>query len=162
MRMKAGTAIKKQEAKGTVGRPSYKDKALLDNILNRLSNGESLNSICKDPGFPAVGTIHLWRRRHPEFNEKFQEARRCQVEARLDQAFDICDDAEMHSAEKKVRIDTYRWFASKIVNDFKDKVEVTHKGDEELVDRLEKARLRIESFNNQENDDEPSTPGVSS
>ena len=48
---------------------------LADEICERLSKGEPLAEICRDPYMPAVRTVSHWKDAHPDFKERFLQAR---------------------------------------------------------------------------------------
>ena len=131
------------------GRPSIYSKDLTDRICIRLSLGESVRSICKDPEMPSQALIYQWLYRHPEFLEQYTRAREEQAETHADQIVDIADetpallevkdkegnivDIKLDSAYiawQKQRIDSRKWNASKQrPKKYGDRV--THGGDDE-------------------------------
>ena len=130
------------------GRPTdYKDE-IADEICARLIEGESLNKICKDDHMPQRQTIYNWKRQNEEFFDKYERARRDQIDTFIDQIIDIADDNtndtiefdkngkkikipnKEHMMRSGLRIDTRKWIASKIMpKRFGDKVEVEHSGE---------------------------------
>ena len=57
------------------GRPSTFDPAVAEAICARLSKGEPLASICRDPGMPPVRTVSEWKARQETFSADFARAR---------------------------------------------------------------------------------------
>ena len=57
------------------GRPSLYSPDLAQDILDRLSNGETLASICRTDDYPAYRTISDWKGKHPQFSADFARAR---------------------------------------------------------------------------------------
>lgn len=55
--------------------PSTYTEALADEICERLSKGEPLAAICRDEHMPAVRTVSKWKKAHPDFEERFLQAR---------------------------------------------------------------------------------------
>ena len=55
----------------TVGRPTLYSLELADNICERLGNGESMRSVCRDNSMPCMQTIWRWLREKTEFNEQY-------------------------------------------------------------------------------------------
>lgn len=49
-----------------VGRPMICGDVMLDEIYDRLCQGERLQAICRDPAMPGRSTVHAWLKRHPE------------------------------------------------------------------------------------------------
>lgn len=135
--------------KKPMGRPSIYSKDLTDRICIRLSLGESVRSICKDPEMPSQALIYQWLYRHPDFLEQYTRAREEQAETHADQIVDIADetpallevkdkegnivDIKLDSAYiawQKQRIDSRKWNASKQrPKKYGDRV--THGGDDE-------------------------------
>ncbi len=103
-------------------------KEICDIICDRLIEGESLRSICRDPEMPAASTVLKWLIAHPEFALQYARAREAQAEGMVDEMLDIADDAQNDWMEKrglqvpdneaiqrsKLRVDTRRWIASKM------------------------------------------------
>jgi hypothetical protein len=48
---------------------------LADEIIERLSGGEPLAEICRDAHMPKVRTVSDWKKQHPDFGERFLQAR---------------------------------------------------------------------------------------
>jgi hypothetical protein len=88
---------------------------LADLICTRISEGESLRSICKDPGMPTEGTVRGWAlRNHDGFEVKYRQARLLQLDAWADAIVDIADDPSRDPRDRQVRVDTRKWLMSKI------------------------------------------------
>jgi hypothetical protein len=58
-----------------MGRPSKFTAKIGREICDRLSEGEPLARICRDPHMPAVRTVGDWREVHPAFSADFARAR---------------------------------------------------------------------------------------
>ena len=69
-----------------MGRPSICSEELVDEICNRLSEGESLLRICKDEHMPARRTIERWilDPRHEDFCRRYMRA----ITIRAERIFD--------------------------------------------------------------------------
>lgn len=74
-----------------MGKPSLYTEEIAQAIVDRVSTGETLTSICADEGMPKVRTISDWRKQHPEFAERFAQARLDGFDAIADQALKISD-----------------------------------------------------------------------
>jgi hypothetical protein len=73
-----------------MGRPTLYSDDLADDICDRLVNGgTTLRRICAEEGMPTVSVVYNWRHTHPDFGEKFQEARRRQADMLRDEADEI-------------------------------------------------------------------------
>jgi len=66
---------------GSAGRPAWNrglsgyGPELVEAITDRLCLGETLQSVCRDPGMPSIGTVYNWLRAHPEFVEAYRRAK---------------------------------------------------------------------------------------
>lgn len=106
------------------------------------------------PHLPTYMTLSNWRKKYPEFAERYLQAKRMQVEQLADDLVLISDDASKdvlkrtvvtdegteHSetpnaaaiSRSKLRVDTRKWLLSRMVDVFKDKstvetnVTITH------------------------------------
>lgn len=126
-------------AKHPGGRPLSTVKpfsqAVADTICERLSNGESLISICGDKGFPSRPTIIEWTKRDPEFGLQYARAREHQAEYFVDELTLIADDGRNdfmmkarergddfidvnreHLERSKTRIATRQWVIERILS----------------------------------------------
>ena len=118
------------------GRPSKYTPELAERILRRMYSGESLRSICRDPDIPDRTTVDLWRVKNEEFYRQYAHARRAQVEARIEDSWEMLQDTPMcevpdpdGGVSKRVdgaavqlmraRWDAARWEASKLLRGIK-------------------------------------------
>jgi len=103
-----------------------------DAICNRLAEGESLRSICKDEDQPSMATVFKWLNDFPAFSEQYARAREEQAEALADEITSIADEVGTRSlvneegeevlvafdatavARNRLRIDARKWVASKL------------------------------------------------
>jgi len=83
---------------------------MADAVFERLSEGESLTSICADPTMPSMSTVFYWRRRFPEFDEAVRVARAIQAERLCDLGWEAAQDATPETAYlTHVRLTQLRW-----------------------------------------------------
>ena len=88
---------------------------LADLICTRLSEGESLRSICRDPGMPTEATVRGWAlRNHDGFDARYRQARQLQMDAWADFIVDIADESHRDARDRQIRVDTRKWIMSKI------------------------------------------------
>lgn len=101
-------------------------------ICDRISYGESLRTICKDADMPACSTVFKWLNDIDGFSEQYARARETQVEGLIDELVEIADEADQEAgavAQAKLRIDTRKWFITKVAaKKYGDKVDVTSNG----------------------------------
>jgi hypothetical protein len=111
------------------GRPSIYTQELVDIILQRIADGESLRSVCRDKKMPHVSTVIKWRSENQEFLAQYEEARISQAQHLFDQLIDIADTGE-DVARDRLRVDTRKWYLSKVLPKvYGDKLDLTTKGD---------------------------------
>ena len=124
--------------KRPVGRPPFTQKPfsqdIADSICKRLSNGESLISICEDKGYPDRDAVNEWAKRDSEFGLQYARARELQAEYFADELMLISDDGRNdfmertrgrgevfvdanreHLERSKIRISTRQWVIERIL-----------------------------------------------
>lgn len=113
------------------GRPTKFTQELADTICERISNGETLRSICRDIKF-APSTVIEWTWNNRDFSEQYTRARLKQADAYadmiLDEAFNSLDPQI-----GRLRVDALKWVASKLApKRYGDKVEVEQTGTQKV------------------------------
>ncbi|WP_200952406.1 transposase [Mesorhizobium sp. Root552] len=115
------------------GRPSDYSEELADIICERLADGESLRSICRDEGMPHASTVCRWLASDDRtaFREQYARARELQADALFDEALEIADTpvegVTYKETEKgtyvtrgdmiehrRLRVDTRKWMVGKL------------------------------------------------
>lgn len=76
---------------GKAGRPTIYSDTLGDTICARISDGESLRSICRDETMPARSTVFVWLSEIDEFRTKYVRAREFQAESYADEIVELSD-----------------------------------------------------------------------
>jgi hypothetical protein len=129
-----------------IGRPTAYTPEIAAAICERMANGESLRSICREEGMPAESTVRLWHVEDREgFSAQYTKAREAQMDALAEDILDIADDVSLDwkktangaevvdsevVARSRLRVDTRKWLMSKIApKRFGDRV--VHAGDPE-------------------------------
>jgi len=115
-----------------MGRPSDYSEEIASKICERLSDGDSLRSICDEEGFPHRNTVRRWLIQFPEFRAQYTLAREEQADTLFDEILDIADDARNdwmarqgenadgyelngdHVRRSQMRIDARKWMAGKL------------------------------------------------
>lgn len=95
-------------------RPLEFNEAVADAICERLADGESLRSICRDDEMPAKSTVFKWLGLIPAFADQYARARETQADSLADDIVDIADDKKLEPNDKRVRIDARKWLAGKL------------------------------------------------
>lgn len=146
-----------------VARPTSYTKEIGDLICERLAEGKSLLSICKKEEMPHKTTVYRWllsdNDLHDEFRTNYALAREIQYQSMADELMDIADDGTndyvVSNSEEgdlcrvnpeaigrsRLRVDTRKWFMSKVLPKFKDKPEESASTDmasvlQSLIDKL--------------------------
>ena len=116
------------------GRPTIYTQDLSDIICERLSLGESMRSVSRDPDMPASATMFRWLREKPEFREQYEIAKEESADALVEEMLEIADDGtndwmESHGQDgenmgykingehvqrSRLRVDVRKWAASKL------------------------------------------------
>lgn len=132
-----------------VGRPTDYTLEKADLICDRITQGESLRSICIDEDMPHAGTVCRWLAKNQEFREQYALAREAQAELMADELLEIADDGTNDWMEKKnaegevigyrengeamrrsqLRISTRQWVAERLLpKKYGTKVQNEHTG----------------------------------
>jgi hypothetical protein len=102
------------------GRPSIRTPEMVDEILKRIAEGETLASICREDGMPGRTAFYEWLAEDRELSERFARARDVGFDAIADEALGIADDGARdytaeegrivvdhdHIARSRLRVDT--------------------------------------------------------
>ncbi len=131
------------------GRPSDYNQETATLICARMSEGESLRSICRDPSMPALSTVFLWIGKFPDFSEQYKVAMAARADAMFEELFDIADDGRNdyienedgfqklnseHVQRSRLRIDTRKWALSKMMpKKYGDKTEAVEVNDDNEI-----------------------------
>lgn len=111
------------------GRPTTYNEDIAAKICARMSEGESLRSVCRSDGFPVLSTVFLWIGKYPEFSEQYKLAMASRADAMFEDMIEIADDGrndfmETEQGEKfnsehvqrsRLRLDTRKWMLSKML-----------------------------------------------
>jgi len=127
------------------GRPSRYTPELAAKLCERLAEGETLRSVCRDDAMPDKATILRWLadKAKADFRDQYAHAREMQADALFDEALEIADDVSgdwstdkdgkkvldhEHIQRSRLRVDTRKWAAGKLApKRYGDKVQ--HTGD---------------------------------
>jgi hypothetical protein len=122
------------------GRPPEYTPEIGAEICRRLSEGESLRRICRDEHIPDRSTVLLWavcpQELTEEFSRQYARARQAQAEGYIEDVVDIADghrlpgdpgdpDSPPDPARDRLRVDTRKWIASKVLPKFADHLKVS-------------------------------------
>lgn len=120
-----------------MGRPSIFTQEIADTICERLSQDESLASICRDEGMPTTTTVFRWRAENEQFRDDYARAREEQGHYAADVVGEIRRGVlagEIDPKAGRAAADMAKWEASRRASkDFGDKIEQTHRGGVTLI-----------------------------
>lgn len=118
-------------------------------ICERITDGQSLRSICKADDMPATSTVFIWLTEDAVFSEQYARAREAQADSLFDEILEIADDGRNDWMERvnsdgqsvgwqengealrrsQLRIDARKWMAGKLkAKKYGDKLDVEHTG----------------------------------
>lgn len=114
------------------GRPSEFTQERADLICIRLSEGESLRSICAADDMPAPSTVYRWIASNEVFRDQYARAREEQGESDADLVGDIASKVArglIDPAAGRVAIDAYKWSAGRrLPKKYGDRIDLNHGG----------------------------------
>jgi hypothetical protein len=138
------------------GRPRHYSPDVAEELLDRLSAGESLESICRDEHMPAPPTVRKWAAQRveeedgaPSFSAEYARAREFGYDAMAERLLDfglkdyVGPDGYVDNGEiQRLRLlsDNRRWLLSKLLpRKYGDKVtqEITGQDGSALITRIE-------------------------
>jgi len=134
---------------------------LFDTICERISDGESLRTICGDDDMPNKATVFRWLAADKKLGDQYARARQAQADALFDEILDIADHAANdymldasddgatgyklngeHIQRSKLRIDARKWMAGKLrPKVYGDKIELEH-GGEVTISKIERVLVK--------------------
>jgi hypothetical protein len=151
----------------TMGRPSSYTDEMADAICERLCDGESLRSICRDEAMPSISMVLRYVDRHEHFRDQYARALVVRAETMGEEILEIADNGTNDTyedgdgnkrtdydviARSRLRVDSRKWLASKLYpKKYGDKVtqDVNHSGtinsisDEELTKRIADLQAKL-------------------
>ncbi len=88
-------------------------------IIERLAEGESLSTICRDSDMPNWSTVWRWEKDDAEFAQEVTRAREIGYAKRADDAL-IAAKSASDAALGRLAFDAERWYLGKLSNAFSD------------------------------------------
>lgn len=165
---------KKSKEPKKAGRPSQYTPELGYLICERIAtNTVGISRLCSMyEDMPVKDTIRLWRFKHPEFSAQYAQAKMHQADLMAEECSEIADDATNdwmesfdeegalgwkingeHIHRSRLRIDTRKWLASKLLpKQYGDKLLLEQKTEEneKLKAELLELRHKLDSQNRRE------------
>lgn len=94
--------------------PKEYTQELADKVCEFLMDGYSLRKIEAVEGMPKRLTILKWLRENESFQTQYAHAREEQADCLADEILDIADNSVLPSDDRRVKIDTRKWYAGKL------------------------------------------------
>jgi hypothetical protein len=94
-----------------------KSPEVMDEIVHRISEGESLRSVCRDKRMPSIWTVMDWQRDDADFASRCARARELQAEVMDEKILSVADrveTGEMDPNSARVVLSAYQWRAAKL------------------------------------------------
>ncbi len=166
--MKKNEPIEKKKSK--TGRPTIYSEILADKICEAVATTPmGIEKICKMRGnLPHPDTIREWRLKYPSFSAKYAHAKMLQADILAESCIDIADDCsndiktnhDGHEtfnsefvARSRLRIDTRKWLASKLLpKQYGEKIMLEQKTEEneKLKEEIKMLREHLDKENNRD------------
>ena len=97
-----------------MGRPTSYTEELGDLICEGVSRKTPLARLCdEDNKLPNPRTVYRWLRTNKGFCQNYTRAKEDQADYLVEEALTIADDASIEPADKRIRVDTRKWIASR-------------------------------------------------
>jgi len=115
-----------------IGRPTKYTEKLGKTICERIAKGESVRKIVKDPKMPSSSTIFLWLldEDKKEFSEHYEKAVNTKAELMFEELLEIADEKGKDVMRARLRVDTRKWYLSKVLpKKFGEKLDMTSGGE---------------------------------
>jgi hypothetical protein len=100
---------------------------VIEELVERLEQGDDMAAICSDPRMPSVSTFWRWSQADDELGKRIVRAREVGYYIRADKAVAEAKAAK-DGATGRLAFDAERWRLSKLSRAFADKI--VHAGDE--------------------------------
>ena len=128
------------------GRPTDYTEELGDKICEGVARKTPLAKLCdENDDFPAPRTVYKWLRIHKEFVQNYTRAKEDQADYLVEECLEIADKDGIEPADKRIRVDTRKWIASRFnAKKYGDKQFIETKdtteevSDDEINDRIAK------------------------
>jgi hypothetical protein len=149
------------------GRPTIYSEKLANKICKVVSSTSyGIRKICRlNPDFPDPDTIRVWRLEKDGFSASYNKAKQAQADILAEDCLDIADDDSgdlrmtkdgdevfngEFAARSRLRVDTRKWLASKLIPKvYGDRLELEKKEEEnhELREEIRQLRAKLDQKN---------------
>lgn len=90
---------------------------LANEICTQIAQGKSLAAICRDPRMPHFVTVFDWRRKYPEFDKRYADARGDQADSHVEEMLRVARRKPatlVEAQQNRLLVDTLKWRATKM------------------------------------------------
>ena len=116
-----------------MGRPSIKTPDMLNELCQRIANGEAMSTVCESEHIASVPTVIRWLREDEDFQSDYahaMQARGQRYGERVTQIAARVERGEIDPNAARVAIDGYKWAAARLApKQYGDRIETRHTGD---------------------------------
>lgn len=120
--------------------------AILREIVERLTAGETLLRICRDDHMPAYRTVYRWQAKNKRIQATFRRAREAGAAAKVERSEEIAEEAlagAYHPHAARLMVETLRWSAARHApHVYGDRLQVEHDVGPSLKDAMRAGRER--------------------
>jgi hypothetical protein len=112
-----------------------KHSKVMEDICKKIIEGKTISNIAKCSGFPPAYTIHLWRKKYPEFEKALDYARELRGDFLYDQALEMCQK-EINKGDvpqMKLKFQILKWAAAIDNSKYKEKNEAKYGGGHTII-----------------------------
>ena len=109
--------------------------------IDRIAEGATLRRAAASEGL-STSTFHDGVSSVRELASRYAQAQAIQAHTLVDEMRDIADDPTLDPQDKKVRVDTRRWIASKLNPQYSDRVDVRLQGELSVLGPISDAAAR--------------------
>lgn len=125
-----------------------KNENILEQIFDRIADGESLNKICEEPGMPTRKSFFAWVGEDESILRRYEFAMILRADTYADDTIKIADDGSNDTyidergekrvdqdvvARSRLRVDARKWYASKLApKKYGDRITNEHEGGDPL------------------------------
>lgn len=119
-------------------------------MCRRVAEGESLQSICREPGQPSLGIFLRWCSDDPEFGRMYTTALRLRAAVHAEMLLGDMEDLDEKDISQarvqaiKVKINTRQWLMSRLLpKQYGEKIEHEHSGEVKMDEKQIDSRLQV-------------------
>jgi len=153
-----------------MGRPTKYCTEIAAQLLTRITEGESLRQITRDPDMPGHSTVYEWLLAKPDFADNYARARDEQADTLADEIIAIADEPPAEVTDdkgtsrtdngwvtwQKNRVDARKWVASKlkpkkygdrqiVAGDKENPLHIENNVDEKFAAMITNLQLKLQS-----------------